>query len=120
MANKQDRAVAAANQLIQIAAQMLAVRQAAQAYLAQDTSENYDAVFSAMPTAVFNADGTVGTADGSPVLTHPISVPAGAPLLRSRNQLNSMKLLLSDFMNFLNNAAVATSNRAPVLDDLVS
>jgi hypothetical protein len=70
-----------------------------------------------MATAAQNADGSLGAADGAPVVTHPITVQA---ISKTATQLVAGVTMLQDFLNFCQNAAVATAQRSQSIDDLAS
>jgi hypothetical protein len=116
IATKQASAITAAQSLLAIATTLISMDQQLQSLLAEYTNEGYSAIWAAMTTAPLNADGSLGTADASPVNTHPITVGA---IDRSQTQLVAMMTFAGDFHNFLNNAAVATANRIQNLNDMV-
>lgn len=118
MANtKQTGAVNAAIQLVGLAQQFQSIRAAAKAFVDQYNSEGWNNFWNAMATYVINADGSVGTADGSPNVAHPISVSG---VNKSATSLIAGVTLLQDFLNFCQNAPVATAQRSQTIDDLGS
>ena len=64
-----------------------------------------------------NADGSLGTADGSPVATHPISV---GTLGVSKNQLVAGVVAIEQFLNFCGNVGVSQAQYSQSIDDLAS
>lgn len=107
MQTKQTNALNSATNLSVLMAKYIAFMNSVQAYLADYNQSTWDAVWSQLPTAEVNADGTLGTADGTPNNARPITVPAGAPLLMSRNDLIGAKALL-DVLNTLYTQAGGT------------
>ena len=113
MATQQERALASATALQALMTRFRDLRRDVDEYLAQFNSEAYQAVWNGLPTAAWNADGTLGAADASPVPTHPIT--AGAPqLLRSANDLGVGIAFLNDWVTWL------TAARKAAIDNLVS
>lgn len=110
---KQQTAVAAAQTVSSLMLQMAQLHDAVNAFLVKNANVTYDSVWSTLPTAVFNADGTVGTQDGTVNTAHPINVPAGTPILVSRNDLLTALGILTNFQNFMNGVAVTTQANTP-------
>jgi hypothetical protein len=119
MNNKQQNAIDAANTVVTLMQQAKTLAEGIDAFLAKDGDENYLATWALLPTAAQIADGSIGTNDASPVATNPITVPAGSPLYRSKNQLANGRQLLVDLKAFLTNSAVTTQARRSWINDLL-
>lgn len=119
MAAPQASAVAAANQLVALMNQARLLRASINEFVNQYNSEGYSSAWNAMATAAQNADGSLGTADGTPVTTHPITT-AGMPAGRTATQLVAGVTFCQDYQKFLTNVAVATAQRSQTVDDLSS
>jgi hypothetical protein len=118
MANtKQTGAIGAATQLVGLMQQMQSIRASAKAFVDTYNSEAWSAVWNAMATAVPNADGSLGAADGAPNVAHPITVGG---INKSATALIAGVTALQDFLNFCQNAVVATAQRSQTIDDLGS
>jgi hypothetical protein len=122
MANKQDKAISQANALISLVGQFQSLRSAVNEYVNQYNSEAYNTVWNALATAAQNTDGSLGTADGTPNVAHPIDTRVVTALSRavSANQLISAVTYFMDYQKFLTNQAVSTTQRSQTIDDLVS
>lgn len=110
---KQQTAVAAAQAVASLMLQMAQLHDSVNAFLVKNANNTYDGQWATLPTAVFNADGTVGTTDGTVNNAHPINVPTGAPLLVTRNDLLTAVGCLTNFQNFMNGVAVTTQTNTP-------
>jgi hypothetical protein len=121
MATKQDNAVTFANWLLSLAQTAQNLRANLADAVKRYNSENYNTVWNAMATAVQNADGSLGTADGTPNVAHPLDTRVFANLSKavSATQLVAMITFANDFASFLGNVAVGTSQRSQTIDDLV-
>ena len=120
MANtRQQGAVVAAQNIIGLMQQLQSFRASAKAFVDQYNSEGWSTVWNVMATAAVNADGSLGVADGAPNVAHPITVGT-PPLNKSATQLIAGVTALQDFINFCQNAAVATAQRSQTIDDLAS
>jgi hypothetical protein len=122
MATRQDKAVAAANQLIGIANQLALLRAQINDYVTTYNNEAYSTTWGAFPTAAQNADGSLGTADGTPTAGHPIDTRvANVGLLTkavTAAMLSSMVTCLQQLQNFFSNATVTTGNYNQSINDL--
>jgi hypothetical protein len=87
-------------------------------------SEAYNTTWASFPTAAQNADGSLGTADGTSVTTHPIDtrVVAVSQLSRSPTQVQLVAgvTLLNQLINFFGNTTVTSGNYTQNVDDLAS
>ena len=113
---KQATAFQGVTDLVSIITQAIALRVAIEGFLDRYNSEGYNTIWSNLPTAAQNADGSIGSADASPVLTHPITANN---IFRSEASLLAGVTFCQDFQKFLNNQAVSTAQRSQSLDDLV-
>jgi hypothetical protein len=95
MDTPQVNAVKSANQLASLMGQYIQFMKAANAWLADNDRNTWESTWANLPTAATNADGTIGAADQAPTSGRLITVPAGSPLLMSRNQLVKAKDLLT-------------------------
>lgn len=108
---KQASSINFAKQIISLNAQLLNVYAQILPALAANTDEAYMTTVAALPTGALNADGTVGTADGSPNVAHPITAPVSDPLNKSSNQIATAMQVLTDFKSFMENVAVSAGSR---------
>lgn len=123
MATKQDQAVNAANQLIGFMAALKNLRPAIADFLTAYNSEGYSATWAAFATAAQNVNGTLGTADISPVVANPIDARVAGQVLAkavSKNQLVNAVVLCQQLQNFFTNVAVVQGNYNQTIDDLAS
>ncbi len=123
MASKQDQAIAAANALIGIMGSFKSLRQQVNDFVANYNSEGWSTLWNNLATAVQNADGAYGAADGTPNTSHPIDTRVITTLSKggiTATQLVNAVAMLQAFQAFLTNAAVATANRNQNVDDLAS
>lgn len=119
---KQDQAVAGANTLISLMGVFRGLRAQVNDLITAYTNEGWSTVWAAFPTALQNADGTLGTADGAPNTTHPVDTRVVTGLAKSvtETQLVNAIVCLQQLQKFLTNQAVATSNYGTNVDDLAS
>lgn len=111
--SKQALAITAAQTVASLMSQLKGLHDAVNAFLTTYNNNSYDTTWQALPTTTFNADGTVGTADGSPNNAHPISVPASSPLLVARNDLLTGVGCLQNFQSYMTGVAVTTQTNTP-------
>jgi hypothetical protein len=119
-ATPQSQAINGANDLLAIMQQLQSVRAAADNWLKQYTASNYSAIWNALATAPANTDGSLGTADGSPNIAHPIDTRIAALVnlltpISATNLVNGAALLQA-LDAFFTNQVVATSNRDAILN----
>lgn len=96
MPTPQQQAVASAQNLAALAAQVIHLGNAIDSWLKDYNQNIWDTYWNAMPTAAISTDGTIaGSNDVSPNAAHPINVPVATPLLMSRNQLITAKTAVS-------------------------
>lgn len=119
---RQDAAVTAANELINLMALLKGVRQQVTEYVTKYNKENYSATWAALATAAQNANGSLGTADGAPVATNPIDtrVTTGLSKAVTKNMLTAGVVALQQLQNFFGNVAVVTGDYSQSADDLAS
>jgi hypothetical protein len=115
-ANKQQAAITAANALVSIINQAVAMRAAVDSFLAEYNSENYAATWANFATAALNPDGSIGAADATPNPANPITLGG---ILRSANALTNGVTFCQDYQKFLGNQAVGAAQRNQTLDDIV-
>ncbi len=119
---KQTKAVAAAAAVETIAQQLSALRATIENLVTEYNSEGYSTTWGNLATAALNADGSLGTADGTPTSGHPIDtrVVAGLPKAVSASQLVAGVTMIEQLQNFFSNAAVSTANYSQTIDDLAN
>lgn len=117
---KQARAINGANQLMQIAGQVAALRQSINQFVTQYNSEGWSTVWNNLPTAAQNADGSLGAADASPTAGHPINTGTITALTRAvpATQLVAGVTMIEQLQNFFTNLAVTQANYNQTIDDL--
>lgn len=123
MATKQDVAVAKANELITNLAFLKQLRLWMNDFLLAYNSEAYNTTWAALATALQSANGTLGAADGSPVVANPIDTRiAGQTLSKavSSNTLVQGVVLLQNMQKLLTNLLPTQNNYNQTLDDLAS
>jgi hypothetical protein len=116
---KQQTALACATQLVSICTQFQTLFDQIALVLDEYDAEQYENFWNNMSTAVQNADGSIGAADGTPNPAHPITI-GSPPLYRSANALIAGIVVCQDFQKFWSNQAVATANRSQSVEDLVA
>ena len=104
----QETVIAAAGEVIAFGQRFASLRADVDAYLARNDVQNYPTSWASLATAALNADGTIGTDDPTPDVTHPITV---GNIFRSSNDLAAMVAMLRQYQNFMTNLAVQTDNR---------
>jgi hypothetical protein len=110
---KQALAIAAAQAVAAYMAQLAAVHDAVNGFIATYNDNTYDIIWQQLPTTAVNADGTVGAADGTPNTAHPIAVPTNNPLLVARNDLLTAVGCLQNFQLYMTGQAVASQTNTP-------
>lgn len=105
-ATQQSQAIATANQIMSLAAQTVGLYGAITAANNAWTDDGSLAVLQALTTAALNADGSLGTADGTINNAHPIDtrVVANSGLARaiSASDLGSILTQLNAIVGFIN------------------
>lgn len=117
MPTPQQQAIVSAQNLQALAAQVIHITNAADAWLKDYNQNLWDTYWNALPTAPINADGTISaTLDTDPVAGHPIAVPSQAPLLISRTQLVNAQAAMAALQSILQteNQQVTTPAQAIV------
>jgi hypothetical protein len=121
-ATPQTQAIQVANTLFGLAAQLMSIYTQMEALDAAWTDNALAAVIANMGTVVQNADGSIGAADGSPNVAHPLN-PATYPSLQrclSSNQIASIKTILDNVVTYVNGSAVsATASARAILNSSV-
>lgn len=119
-ATPQSQAVNGVNDLLFVMQQLQQVRATVDNYLRQWTANGYATLWNAMATTAQNADGSLGTADGSPNTAHVIDTRlAGAAAMQvpiSAVNLANAVTVLQALDAFFTNGAVVTSNRDAVMN----
>jgi len=110
-ATKQTQTIAIANELIGLAGQLQSILFTASNLSQRYGNQGVQVVLNNLPTAVYNADGTLGTADVTPVNTNPIDTRIITGLNRActPQQLIAVKTIMNDFITFMTNATTAAS-----------
>lgn len=122
-ATKQSQAVNAANALANLMVSVQSLRTQAKDFVQQYSNQSYVAVWNALPTAPVNADGSLGTADGSPVTSNPIDTRIVTALNKSVSATGyaNAEAVLTAFLTMLDgSAAVAQLNRGASVDALAA
>jgi hypothetical protein len=117
--SKQNKAIIAANQLATYATQLQQLRQSMNDFVTQYNTQQYSGIWAAWPTAALNADGTLGTADVTPVAANPIRLAEMAKAV-SKNQLTNAVNLVIQLQNLFGNLAVTQGNYNQTIDDLAN
>lgn len=110
---KQQNAISSANTVANILLRLKQIQDDVKSFLVSDATNNADVTWQSMPTATYNADGTIGAADSTPVLTNPITVPAGSPLNVARNDLLTGSGILPLFDHFMDGLEVPAQALTP-------
>lgn len=118
-ANAQSQAVQTANQLINLAAQLMNIYQQMVVLDAAWTDQGSAAVLAALGTVAVGADGSTGAADANPTAGHPID-PTKYPALShtlSATQITQLKTVLDNIVTYVNGQAVpATASARGILN----
>ncbi len=121
---KCDQAIAAANSLIGIAASIRTLKAQVDDLVNNYNNEGWSTIWGALATAAQNADGSLGTADGSPNTAHPIDtrVATQTALAKAVSQAKLVAgiVALQQFQNLLNNGAVTQAAYLQSINDLAS
>lgn len=112
-----DQAIAIGNQMIVILQQMETLRVAATEQFNLYSTLTLGTVFAAMPTTAINGDGSLGTADPSPVESagHVLDTRVLTSLSRSlaASDFSGAATALQSFANFLGGQAVSQQGQLP-------
>jgi hypothetical protein len=106
-ATPQTQAIQVADQLISLSQDLMGVYQAMLQLDAAWTDQGVAATLAAMATSALNADGTIGTIDGTPVSSHPINA-TGMSRAISSTQLGQLKTILDGIVSYVGGSAVST------------
>lgn len=113
MPTLQSQSIQNANTIIGLAQQLLVLYGQITAASNAWNDDGSLAVINALATCALNVDGSLGTADGTPVTTHPIDtrVPANTALSRAVSASNIASCLtqLNNVASFINGNAVAAT-----------
>src|SRR6266436_1239595 len=122
IANPQTQAIQTANTMFNLAAQLMSLYTQMVALDAAWLDQGSAAVLAAMGTVIQNADGSLGTADVTPNITHPLD-PTKYPSIQrslSSNQIASIKTILDNIVTYVNGGAVsATAGARGILNTAV-
>lgn len=121
-ATQQSQAIQIANQLISLAQTLISVYDQMVVLDAAWTDNAVATVIAAMGTVALNADGTLGAADGTPNVAHPLNTATYTTLSRamSSNQIGQLKTILDGIVNYVGGTAVTTQASArPILNAAV-
>lgn len=117
---KQSNSITAANDVIAFANTLQVILRQAQELSARITSQGYVGVWESLPTAPWNADGTLGAADATPVNTNPITT---SDLDIPANDLIGVVYDVNDFVVFMTNTVSgnnpAAKNRLADLEKVI-
>jgi hypothetical protein len=120
--NQQSQAIQVANQLISLSNSLMQIYEALVVLDAAWTDNSLATVINALGTVLLNADGSTGTADVSPVTTHPIDPTKYPTLTRtlSATQITQLKTVLDNIVTYVNGSAVsATATARAILNSAV-
>jgi hypothetical protein len=113
---QQDKVIAAALDVAVLRQEFVSLHNRAAQLAKRITVGNYLTKLNALPTASWAADGAVGAADGTPVAANPITTQG---LYLPANDITGGVYMLNDFVAFMTNAAVSTSDRSGVAAKLI-
>ncbi len=122
MATEQTQAIQNANAIISLAGQLLTLSQQITSASNAWTDDSTANVLNAMGTVTLNADGTLGAADGSPNVAHPLNLALYPALSRalSANQIAALLTILNNIPTYVAGSAVsATAGVRGILDQAV-
>lgn len=116
------QAIQVANQLMSLSQQLIGIYQQMVVLDAAWSDDSVATTIAAMTTTALNSDGTLGTADGSPNVAHPISLTAYPTLSRavSSNQLGQAKTIMDGIVAYVGGSAVSTQAGARAILNAVS
>ena len=105
-----SQAVKTANQIVALSAQLIATYQQIVALDAAWTDTSAATVLAAMGTIAPNADGSLGTPDGTPNAAHPINTLLYPVMVQavSSTQLAQAKTILDGLRSYIDGQAVST------------
>ena len=117
-----DRAINAANNLLNLANQLESLLQQCSAYSTQYTEQSWTTVWSALTTTATNADGTLGTVDGSPNTAHVIDTRVYPTLNKavSETQLANAFNAIGAFVTLMTGGAASQFNYQTQLNAVVA
>ena len=108
-ATEQSQAIQNANLIINLSGQLLGLYNSI--ILANNAWQDDGSlsILSSMTTISQNSDGTLGTADGSPNLAHPLNINTYSGLSRavSVNQLTSALTQLNNIVSYINGSSLS-------------
>lgn len=121
-ATSQSQAIQTANTIMSLSSQLLSIYQQMVIIDAAWTDDAVAATVAAMATTALNADGSAGTADGSPNVTHPIDLSKYATLSRavSSNQIGQAKTIMDGIVAYVGGQAVSTQGAARAILNAVT
>lgn len=106
LATKQNRGIAWANTMQQLAQQVIDLKGQIDDALEENTDEDWMTFFNGCSTAPWLTNGTQGTTDANPVNTNPVVDP---PIGNSWTGLNGMLLALQNMQLAISGQAIATN-----------
>lgn len=106
LSTKQNRAVAWANNAVQLAQQVIELKKAIDDWILENTDEDWMTFFNGCPTAPWATNGTQGTTDTNPVNTNPVIDPA---IGNSWTGLNGLLLGLQNMQSAISGQAIAVN-----------
>ena len=103
------QAIQTANNLMNLAQQLLIIYQQMVIIDAAWTDDTVATTIAAMGTVAVNADGTLGAADGTPNVAHPINLALYPSLSRavSSNQIGQAKTIMDGIVAYVSGQAVS-------------
>ena len=103
------QAIQTANNLMNLAQQLLIIYQQMVIIDAAWTDDTVATTIAAMGTVTVNGDGTLGTADGAPNVAHPINLALYPSLSRavSSNQIGQVKTIMDGIVAYVGGQAVS-------------
>lgn len=113
---KHNGALNAAGTLMSLMSSLMSVRQGAKSFMDTYNSEGWSTLWANLPTYTPTADGSAPeplVTDLTPVSSHPT-----VDLHKSSAQLVAGVVLLQQFLNLCQNAAVITAQYSQTIDDL--
>jgi len=121
-ATPQSQAIQVANQLMSLSQQLLGIYQQMVILDAAWSDDAVATIVAAMATTALNADGSPGTADGTPNVAHPINLVTYPSLQRavSSTQIAQAKTIMDGIVNYVGGSAVTTQAGARAILNAVT
>jgi hypothetical protein len=117
-----DTAITYANQTMNLVQQLRILRVSVAELMTINANNPLGNLWNPLKTTGTNADGTLGTADGTPVVTNPIDSRIYPALSReaSATAIEAALQILVDFNTFLNGTALSANAARPAQINAVS